>query len=257
MTIIKGIKIETLTFPTGEVNVKLSKDPWWPPHPFVEVEFIFEGSDSIMELLLACDALKRRGYSLRHLKMDYVPFSRQDRVMTDGEALSLRVFCDMINDLGFEGVSIMDPHSDVTPALLNNCFVEEQHEIFYNSLMLRFCHKPYVLVAPDAGALKKIYKLANKLECNQIIKAQKVRDASTGEIISTDLHCDIDISGMDCVIVDDICDGGRTFIEIAKKLREHNCGDITLCVTHGFFTKGIDVFKGLIDNIYTKEGQIA
>jgi ribose-phosphate pyrophosphokinase len=53
------------------------------------------------------------------------------------------------------------------------------------------------------------------------------------------------------LIVDDICDGGRTFIELAKVLRPLTNGSIFLYVTHGIFSQGLDVFKGVIDHIYT------
>ena len=77
------------------------------------------------------------------------------------------------------------------------------------------------------------------------------------------MHCTNPVWGHDdktlFYIVDDICDGGRTFIEIAKYLKEADSIDssrIHLMVTHGFFTKGLGVFDGLIDHIYTRKGKI-
>ena len=52
------------------------------------------------------------------------------------------------------------------------------------------------------------------------------------------------------MIVDDICDGGRTFTALATELRNITSGPIFLYVTHGIFSHGLDVFKGLIDKIY-------
>lgn len=242
--------INAFRFPCGEVNVEVKVQL-----SLTDIEFIFDGSDSIMELLLVCDAIKRQG-RLGILTMDYVPFGRQDRVMNRGEALSLKVFCDLINGLGFKCVRILDPHSDVTTALLNNCFVTEQHEIFDGVTLGQV--NPFYLISPDGGALKKIYKLAKLANNNLsgVIECTKERDVSTGEIKRTIVHHHQSLEGVDCIIVDDICDGGRTFIELAKVLRSKGCGEITLCVTHGFFTKGIEVFDGLIDNIYTKKGKI-
>ena len=86
----------------------------------VDVTFTFTKNEDIIELLLFADAAKRQGHRLRTLTMPYVPFSRQDRCNNPGEAFSLKVFCDLINNLNFNSVEIQDPHSDVIPALLNN-----------------------------------------------------------------------------------------------------------------------------------------
>ncbi len=250
INIING-EIESFKFPCGEVNVKVDTDY----QRTVDVEFVFEGSDSIMELLLACDAIKRQS-RLGVLHMDYVPFGRQDRVMNDGEALSLKVFCDLINGLGFKCVRVLDPHSDVTTALINNCHVTDQIDTFAPEINVDFPASLYYLISPDGGALKKIYGIAKATDPLGVIECTKERDVSTGDIKRTIVHHHGSLEGVDCIIVDDICDGGRTFIEIAKVLRSKGCGNITLCVTHGFFTKGIEVFDGLIDNIYTKKGKI-
>jgi Phosphoribosylpyrophosphate synthetase len=80
--------------------------------------------------------------------------------------------------------------------------------------------KDFFLVSPDGGALKKIYKLAEKVDCLGVIECSKNRNIKTGEITTTKVYTDgRSVDGKDCYIVDDICDGGRTFIEIAKELK--------------------------------------
>lgn len=249
---IKGIgfKYEKFNFPVGEMHVRL-KDCL--PHGYVNIIFNFERNEEVLELLLICDALKRKGIGLEILQMDYVPFGRQDRVAVNGEPLSVSVFAELINSCGFKQVRIIDPHSDVTPALIKNCVITQQHEVFekyFNGL------KDFYLVSPDGGALKKIYKLAEKVECKEVIECSKIRNVKTGEIAGIKVNFNGSLMGIDCFIVDDICDGGRTFIEIAKALQSKGAGKITLMVTHGFFTKGLSVFDGLIDEIFTLKGKI-
>jgi ribose-phosphate pyrophosphokinase len=60
-----------------------------------------------------------------------------------------------------------------------------------------------------------------------------------------------DLKGDDCVIVDDICDGGRTFIGIAQELKMKNAGDIYLCVSHGIFSHGFDELRKYFKKIFT------
>ena len=228
-------------FPTGEMHVEIVS----VKNRRLSLEFEFQTNEEIIELLFVHDALKNKGYALSFIEMPYIPFSRQDRITKSGDCFSLKVVSKLLNGLNVP-IYVFDPHSDVSPALLN-CIVIPQWEIFYPILKKK---KDFWLISPDGGALKKIYKLANLVTPIGVVECSKKRDVLDGSISGTIVHAN-DLQGKDCYIVDDICDGGRTFIEIAKVLRTKNCGKIILCVTHGFFTKGLDVFNGYIDRIYT------
>lgn len=112
-----------------------------------------------------------------------------------------------------------------------------------------------MLICPDAGAIQRTLAIANGInsQCQQaieVIHCEKQRDPSNGKIrgIAVDSH---DLTGKTAVITDDICDGGATFIGIAKQLRSLNCQNIILYVTHGIFSKGLAVFDGLVDQVFT------
>lgn len=250
----QDISLDVFGFPCGERHVRLRFDPSDDRNTPMDIHWNFENdSDNVMELLLIADAIKRAGYTIGTLRIPYFPYSRQDRVAVPGEPLSVAVMANLVNGLNAQCVEIMDPHSDVTPALLHRCRVIEQHEIF--GPLLREYFPPVVLICPDSGALKKIRKLEQVCKPVKVVECSKVRNVQTGEITGT-LVNETDLHGLPCVIVDDICDGGRTFTEIATILKKINAGEITLMITHGFFTKGLGVFDGLIDHIYTRKGQV-
>lgn len=242
------LDVDAFRFPCGELYVKLAHTY----SGFLDVDWDYKDNEEIFKLFLIVDAGKRMGLIPGRLTLPYVPYSRHDRIFQTGESFTLKVFCDMINSLNFNQVIIYDPHSDVTPALLNNCIVRSQEYIFQSYFEGK---NNFFLVCPDGGALKKIHKLAKFVDCEGVIECSKQRDTKTGEIVGTVVHYG-NLWGRDSYIVDDICDGGKTFIEIAKQLRSRNPGKIILMVTHGFFTKGIEVFDGLIDEIYTRKGRI-
>lgn len=253
--ITANLPFKTFKFPVGEMQVNLAHSATI----YADVYFQFEKNEDIIELLLFCDAAKRSGKILANLHMDYVPFSRQDRTNATGESFSLAVFANLINSLQFENVYIMDPHSDVTPALIHNVRVKSQWDLLA-PLILSSTHGGFWLVSPDAGALKKTHKLAQLLNTPRllgVIESSKIRNTATGEITGTVVYmADHEIAAIDTyVIVDDICDGGRTFIELAKELRKHGAQRIHLYVTHGFFTKGMDVFDGIIDHVEAVNNQ--
>jgi len=244
-----------INFPCGEAHIRvegLNDEP-------VNISWFYENDAEVLELLFLVDAIKREGRAIDELFIPYFPFARQDRIAVKGEAFTLKVVADLINSIQAKKVVVIDPHSDVTTALLNNVHVVTQDEVFAPFLTELFgtYNKSYWLVASDAGTQKKIHKTAQRSIGNVlgVIDCGKIRNVSTGEITGVKVYTK-GLYGKPCVILDDICDGGRTFIEVAKKLKENDPGEIILMVTHGFFTKGLDVFQGLIDKIYTRSGRV-
>jgi len=128
-------------------------------------------------LLIAADALKRMGIQKLNLILPYFPGARQDRVMVVGESLTVKVYADVLNAVGFQKVMILDPHSDVTAAVLNNAEVISNHAFVEKCLIQE---SDYLLISPDGGALKKIYKLAQFLGGKPIVECSKKRDVATG-----------------------------------------------------------------------------
>lgn len=242
------------TFPGGEVGVGLNAQNL----RFLESENFYiraaiKNSVDVMTLLLVTDALRRLTNKPVWLALFYVPYARQDRVCNKGESHSIKVFCNLINSLKYHRVIIADPHSEVTPALLDNCDILSQLDII--SKWPDFAQPMYetdtIFVSPDAGSNKKVSTIAKYFNHTGFIRADKKRDLQTGNILETIVYAD-SLKGKRCVIIDDICDGGRTFIELAKVLKAKEAAMVELYVTHGIFSQGIDALatKG-IDHIWT------
>lgn len=261
----KEIKYKKTIFPCGEQKITIDYDiKKHNPMLYDTHIHIFWGYENVNELfdVIAIHDYFRSDFKYNiHvekilLRMPYVPFSRQDRSFKN-ECFTLKTFCRLINSCNFDEVTIFDPHSDVTPALLNNVFVEG-NSVNEAKMLL---DGDYYLLAPDAGATKRVNSIAkdaldNNLQCRGVIQATKHRDLKTGNITKTEVY-NIPKDNYPIIIVDDICEGGRTFIEIAKILKNQNPDrKIILYVTHGFFSAGLDVFDNYIDEIYTYNGKV-
>lgn len=213
--------------------------------PFnAEIEVSLHSSDAIMALLLATDALRRAGCKAIRLCIPYLPYARQDRVCNRGEALSLRVIADILNAQKYFEVVVWDAHSDVALALIDR----SRSVPVVNLMTSYFDWDHLVLVAPDAGSIKKVATLSKTVGA-PFVRADKSRDPKTMEITGTVVYSD-HIGQKDFLIVDDICDGGRTFIALAAALRPLTSGKILLYITHGIFSYGTGVFDGIIDEVY-------
>ena len=110
-----------------------------------------------------------------------------------------------------------------------------------------------VIVSPDAGSLKKIYKVVDQFGLKtDIVIASKHRDLE-GKITHTEVPLREEHDGRDFLIIDDICDGGRTFVEISKEIERtlsNTSGDVNLVVTHGIFSAGFTELENYFDKIY-------
>jgi ribose-phosphate pyrophosphokinase len=260
------LDVKTIKFKGGEMHPTVY--PNGKPVA-VHIQVHLTGGDDVMELLLVTDAVKRLYPMLPiTLIMPYVPYARQDRVANHGEAHGLKVFCKLINDQGYARVVVQDPHSDVATALLDNVVVDEAYsaiEEAVRKIEARYGVLP-ALVSPDAGARKRTLKIAHYLGGLQVVFADKVRDTKTLEITATEIHGDMPDAPL--LVVDDICDGGRTFIELAKAVRKLEAVETTagetaleatwpmrpmfLYVTHGIFSYGAELLLEHYTSVFTR-----
>lgn len=253
----RPVSIKHSRFPAGESYI--SFDTNTGSYPLnktlnVKLSFYFQDNGEVMDLALIVDALRRNFSQPLDIVLDmpYIPYGRQDRACNDGESFSLKVFGNIINSLGFTKVLVNDAHSDVAGAVIDNLDNIPQH-IGASNITSWFDPANTVLVSPDAGALKKIIKFAQHHGYKDVVRADKIRDITTGKITETVVYSE-PVGDKNFLIVDDICDGGASFIPLANKLKELTNGKVNMFVTHGIFSKGPNVFDDVFDTICYHHG---
>lgn len=237
---INGVPVNRLTFPGGEVNVQL---PAVIKPPFT-VHAWLQSSDDIMSLLMVHDALQRHhDHGIKHLVIPYLPYARQDRVCNSGEALSRQVFIDVVMPyVKPTTVKVYHPHSDGLPPAWN---VIPLCHIVDRSLI----HDTAIIVIPDQGAVDPTLEVLEYLN-NDYIQGTKTRELSTGKLSGFD--CDfrgVNCKGRDLWILDDICDGGGTFLGLLEILRLKEPKSVNLYTTHGIYSKGLDLLCSKFDRV--------
>ena len=246
--------VETKKFPGGEVGVHIPGiDHFSFQQSNIRVLARVQSSDDLMRLVQTTDIIDRNFIGNKFLTLPYFPYARQDRVTSQDESFSLLPFAKIINSLGYTRIFVYDPHSDVTSALCNNLVPISSAAIIANfsSLKDKIGNDAIeAVVSPDAGAAKKVSAVSKMLGL-PMITATKSRNTQTGYL--SDFKVLEDTVPSEVLIVDDICDGGRTFTNLAKVLKEKGAKKIHLYVTHGIFSQGIEVFNDLINEIYTTD----
>jgi ribose-phosphate pyrophosphokinase len=250
------IKYKISSFPDGQQTVDLTDTIKQYNDPIRLKSRLNSFKD--LELIICATQAIRNQIPNKEINL-YVPYflgSRSDRKFQDGGVNYLKqVICPIINSQNYNSVTVMDPHSDVLEACLNNYKKENNFNLVKFALSNidnkdgaqdRIC-----LVSPDAGAYKKIFDVAKFYGISNIITATKVRDMKTGNILHTEIPVLDQHNNLTYVIVDDICDGGRTFVELAKVIKDGRpTAKVYLVVTHGIFSAGFKTLNEYIDGIY-------
>jgi ribose-phosphate pyrophosphokinase len=240
------VEFKTSTFPAGEVYIKVTVPIGTRS---VRINSRCRGSLDLMMIMMAVDALQRQGVRYIELFLPYFPYSRQDRVCENGESFSLKVVAFMLASSGINRIITYDAHSNVALTMLDSKLrdYDNHREVLDFVDFIQPKGKKLALICPDAGAVKKTEKLYNTGMFDTVVYCSKRR--VNGTVIISDIHNNL--SGMTAIVVDDICDGGRTFIELGKKLRERNVDQMHLFVSHGIFSNGVDELKKMYKCIGT------
>ncbi len=200
----------------------------------------------------------RRHYADREamLYMPYIPHARMDRVKNSNDVFTLKYFCEVINSLNFRRVDVLDAHSNVALALLNNVHQVAVNDHIETAIRMHDDGNT-ALFFPDEGAMKRYgddlatlgYKFAFGM---------KKRDWDTGKILGLEVMQPENIVGKDVLIIDDICSRGGTFFYSAKALKEAGAKSVSLYITHceNTILKGEIFTSGLIDNVYTTDSLV-
>lgn len=250
MISINNVEVVVKRFPDGTQNIHIDKSILsFDQNRRNIVTWNYESDEEMTTLLYVTEWL---GEFKDILYMPYIPNARMDRVKNDDEVFTLKSFCKFINLLEYRQVLVLDPHSDVSVALLNNV-TSILPDYFINKTIDKIKDDNLVIFYPDNGASKRYSGMVEKPYCYGI----KNRDWRTGNILGLDVITNgIDLKDKSVLIIDDICSKGGTFYHSALKLKECGVNKIYLYITHcentiinGELLKN----NGLIEKVFTTD----
>lgn len=248
MISLNGKPINITRFPDGTSQV------WKLPAVDLEAEaahvfWHFESEAEVMHLAQLALLLLHRGPRARYLTIGFLPYGRQDKLIANDATFGLWAFAPILNGMHWKKVIICDPHSATATELIAG-----SSAVYYTGQAID-CLRAIsgdLFCFPDTGALAKYGPL---FEGHPSVAAEKVRNQSTGRVETGKILGDV--RGKRVLIVDDICDGGATFIGLAAKLRESGAADVALFVSHGLFTRGVKALTDAgISRVFTPNGEV-
>lgn len=238
------IDFKITQFPDGQQDVQITSIFKYTQDVQVRVLSHLNSFKDLELVVCSVKCLNNIGIKDVELYIPYLLGARSDRKFARGGVNYLKdIISPIINSLNLSKVTVLDPHSDVSEAVLNNFHKEPNFLVASWALdkILENENKEtlndFFMIVPDAGALKKAYDLVgwiqrrNNIGVPNLLPCSKHRDIASGEILDTLIPKD-KFNGETCFIVDDICSKGGTFKSLAKKLKSLGAGKIYLIVTH-------------------------
>ena len=235
-------------FPDGTLLIKELA----PQSEKAVVTWLYENNEEMVALYFLTKHLQSKGVKEIELNMPYIPNARQDRVKAAEDVFTLKYFAQMINSLGFSKVTVLDPHSYVSEALIDHIEVQTPKANVQKVLQILSGggEKDILLFYPDEGAMKRYSAMCDR----PYVFGMKKRDWTTGEIQGLEVQGQTElIEGSTVLIVDDICSRGGTFYHSAKALKALGAGEIYLYISHceNSILEGEILTSGLIDRVFT------
>ncbi|WP_412057600.1 ribose-phosphate pyrophosphokinase [Bartonella sp. DGB2] len=233
-----------LGIPLGEVAVRRFADQ----EVFVELQenvrgkdvFVLQSTsypanDHLMELLIMIDALRRASARRITAVIPYFGYARQDRKAGPRTPISAKLVANLITEAGANRVLTLDLHA----GQIQGFFDIPTDNLYAVPSISRDVKNHYALdnvlvVSPDVGGVVRARSLAKRLDSPLAI-VDKRRDRP-GE--SEVMNVIGDVTGKDCLLLDDIVDSGGTLCNAAEALLDQGAQSVTAYITHGVLSGG-------------------
>ena len=215
-------------FSDGEVMVEILENVRGKD-VFVLQSTCMPTNDTLMELLVLVDALKRASASRITAAMPYFGYARQDRRPRSVRVpITAKVVANMLTSVGIDRLLTMDLHSDQ----IQGFFDIPVDNIYSMPILLgdlwKNGFKNLVVVSPDVGGVVRARQMAKRLECDLAIIDKRRPKANVAKV----MNIIGDVDGRTCVIMDDMVDTANTLCEAARALKEQGAERVLAYCTH-------------------------
>jgi ribose-phosphate pyrophosphokinase len=215
-------------FSDGEVSVEIQEHVRGND-VFVVQSTCHPSNDNLMELLVIVDALKRASAGRITAAIPYFGYARQDRRPRSNRVpIAAKLVANMLVAAGVDRVMTMDLHAEQIQGFFD-IPVDNVYglPILLEDVQQKHLERP-IVVSPDHGGVVRARSLAKRLECDLAIIDKRRPKANVSEV----MNIIGDVTGKDCIIVDDLVDTAGTLCKAAVALKENGARSVTAYCTH-------------------------
>lgn len=235
------IKFELTKFPDGTSQIWKLEEYLNKSIQSYYILWQYENDAEVFQVCQLADLIRNTCKFSPTIYAPYLPYGRQDKLVSNEATFAKITMQRVLVASGVKSIYTYDVHSQQNELMP---IISINPTKFLNSV---FNHD--LICYPDNGAESRYSKLID----HPSIFAIKTRNQQTGKIDGVRLFKGNEkLEGKKILIIDDICDGGGTFIGLMKELEKHNPAQVDLAVSHGIFSKGKQVLLDAgIKNVYT------
>jgi ribose-phosphate pyrophosphokinase len=201
---------------------------------FVLQSTSFPANDNLMELLIVIDALRRSSARRITAVLPYFGYARQDRKSAPRTPISAKLVANLITVAGANRVLSLDLHA----AQIQGFFDIPTDNLSSAPVIVRDIREKYdisnaIMVSPDVGGVVRARSVAQRLGINLAIVDKRRPRAGVSEV----MNIIGDVSGHDCILIDDIVDSGGTLVNAAEALLKAGAKSVSAYITHGVLSE--------------------
>jgi ribose-phosphate pyrophosphokinase len=223
---------EVTRFSDGEVYVELGENVRGV-NCFVVQPTCAPVNESLMELLIMIDALKRASAGSIIAVMPYFGYARQDRKVKPRSPISAKLVADLLTTAGADRVVSLDLHAGQIQGFFN---IPVDH-LYAMPVMIDYLkarqaaqgHNESIVISPDAGGVERARAYAKRLSSTLAIIDKRRSSPNVSEV----MNIIGDVRGRDAIIVDDMIDTAGTLAQAAKAIMDAGARSVTACASHG------------------------
>jgi ribose-phosphate pyrophosphokinase len=202
---------------------------------FVMQSTSYPANDNLMELLITLDALRRSSARRVTAVVPYFGYARQDRKSGPRTPISAKLVANLITEAGADRVLTMDLHAGQIQGFfdipVDNLYSEP---LFTKDIQQRYVGRDIMIVSPDVGGVVRARAIATRLNSDLAIIDKRRERAGVSEV----MNVIGDVTGRDCIMIDDIVDSGGTLCNGAAALMANGARSVSVYITHGVLSGG-------------------
>jgi len=216
-------------FSDGEVMVEILENVRGQD-VFIVQPTCYPTNDSLMELMIMADALRRSSAVRITAVIPYFGYSRQDRRPRSARVpISAKVVANMVVKAGVDRVLTVDLHADQ----IQGFFDRPVDNVYATPIMITDVRNRQfpnaVVVSPDVGGVVRARAMAKRLDDTELAIIDKRRPAANQAEVMNIIG---EIEGHDCILVDDMVDTAGTLCQAASALKQRGASSVRAYCTH-------------------------
>ena len=252
MLLLNGNEVTANHFADGSTDVKIPIR-WISDFDSHTLEWRFDNNEELVLLYYLTKHVRTKSTGPVRLVMPYIPNARKDRAQRPEDVFTLKYFAELINSLNFASVTVLDPHSNVSEALIDRINVVRPDLIVKR--LIRSLGENTLAFYPDEGAVKRYAKEIGA----PYVYGMKMRDKTTRKILSLEIFGEVEaLPGADVLMIDDICASGKTLYVAARKLKDLGAGKLYVYVSH-CENQAVDselLSSGIVEKFFTTNSSL-